>query len=126
MLLASMHTADLGERHRELLRLGSMDPDTTAILYRSVRDETVVGVVAGIAIAVAGGVMVRHYPHLPGLVYAKLGPSNAMRGAPRVPLIGGNQATAGPRSSSSPVRTSGGRRRQSSSMTGFSLLPRAR
>jgi hypothetical protein len=57
MLLGSMHTADLGVRHRELLHLASMDPDTTTILSCYVRDETVVGVVAGIAIAGAGGIM---------------------------------------------------------------------
>ena len=55
MLFGSMHTADLGARHRELLRLASVAPDTTAILSRYVRDETVVGVVAGVAIAAAAG-----------------------------------------------------------------------
>ena len=148
MLLGSIHTAGLSVRHRELLRRVSLDPDTSAILSRYVRVETVVGLVAGVAIAAVGGIMaavqsssswwglvpiavgaalsggtwvrsrhwvtkvkrslvspghastwsarfgrvpLRHYPHLPGLDYADLGPSSAVRGAPPVPLIGGQR-----------------------------------
>jgi hypothetical protein len=58
MLLGSIHTADLSVRHRDVLHLASVDPETAAILSRYVRVETLVGVVAGVAIAAAGGIMV--------------------------------------------------------------------
>jgi hypothetical protein len=57
MFRGSIHTADLSVRHREVLHLASLDPDTTAFLSRYVRVETLVGVVAGVAIAGAGGIM---------------------------------------------------------------------
>ena len=148
MLRGSIHTTDLSVRHREVLHLASLDPDTTAILSRYVRVETLVGVVAGVAIAAAGGIMtaarsssswwglvsvavgaalsggawvrsrhwvtkvkrslvspghastwsarfdrepLRRYPHLQGTAYADLSRSSAVRGAPRVPLIGGQR-----------------------------------
>ena len=157
MLLGSIHTADLSVRDREVRHLTSLDPDTTAILSRYVRVETLVGVVAGIAMAAAGGIMaavqsssswwglvpvvvgaalsggawvrsrhwvtkvrrsllspghastwsarfgrvpLRRYPQLPGLVYANLSRSSAVRGAPpgaaHRRATRSDQATAGP------------------------------
>jgi hypothetical protein len=57
MILGPTRRADLSVRDRELLHLASLDPGTRAILSRYVHLETAVGVVAGIAIGLAGGIM---------------------------------------------------------------------
>ena len=57
MLVGSIHSTDLSLRHGEVLRLASLDPDTTAILSRYARVETMVGVVVGAAIAGMGVTM---------------------------------------------------------------------
>lgn len=50
--------ADLSVRDRELLRLATLDPDTTATLSRYVHVETAIGLVAGVAFGLAGAILV--------------------------------------------------------------------
>ena len=58
MIRVPTPTADLSVRDRELLRLATLDPVMTAILSRYVHVETAIGVMAGIAIGLAGAVLV--------------------------------------------------------------------